>query len=202
MQAESAGRLSGWRFFFARRVADYGDAWGDVVGDHAASSDDGVVADGDAGENDGASADPDVASDADRLAGFEVGAAGFGVTGVVGSVDLDGRADLSAVADLDGIDVEEDAVEVEEDAGAEMDVVAVVAEEGRADGGVFAAGGEDFAEEWLMGRGMVRRGVVFVQEGGGVEAFGCEFVVVSDIVLTGQHLLFLCLEWGRHRRLS
>ncbi len=102
---------------------------------------------------------------------------------MIGGVDLDGGADLGAVADLDGVDVEEDAVEVEEDAGAQVDVVAVVAVEGWADGGVFAAGGDDFCELDKVGGGVVWGGVVFVEERGGVEAFGGEGGVVGDVEL-------------------
>ena len=176
-----AGRLCGWRFFFARRVADDCDAGWDVVCDYTAGSDDGVVADGDAGEDDRTSADPDVAADADWFAALEVGASSFGVAGMVCGVDLDGGPDLGAIADFDGVDVEEDAVEVEEDAGAEMDVVAVVAEEGWADGGVLAARGEDLGEEGWVGCRMVWSGVVFVQERGGMEAFGCQDRVLGVV---------------------
>jgi len=185
-------------------VADDCDAGRDVVGDYGAGSDNGAVADGDAGEDDGASADPDVAANADWFATLEVAEAGFGVARVVGGVDLDGGADLGAVADLDEIDVEEDAVEVEEDSGAEVNVVAVVAEEGWADGGVFAAGGEDFAEEGRVGSRVVRGGVVFVQESGGVEAFGDEGGVLGVVEFAGEHLLLFGLSdglglLGRHR---
>jgi len=185
-------------------VADDCDAGWDIVGDYAAGPDDGVVADGDAGEDDGASADPDVAADADWLAALEVAEASFGGARVVGGVDLDDGADLGAVADLDEVDVEEDAVEVEEDAAAEVDVVAVVAEEGRPDGGVLAAGGEDFAEERLVGCRVMWGGVVFVQERCGVEAFGDEGGVLCVVEFAGEHLLLFGLSdglglLGRHR---
>jgi len=201
---EALAGLSGWRFFFAGRIADDCDAGRDVVGDDGACSDDGVVADGDAGEDDGAAADPDVAADANWLAALEVGAACFGIAGVIGGVDLDGGADLGAVADLDGVDIEENTIEVKEDAGAELDVIAVVAEEGRTDGGVLAAGGEDLFKERLMGAGVMRGGVVFVEECGGVEAFDGEGGVFGVVEFAGEHLLFfgisdgLCLL-GRHR---
>ena len=197
-------RLFGRRFFFAGGVAEDCDAGWDVVGDYGAGSNDSVVADSDAGQEDGSAADPDVAADADGLAGFEVGAAGLGIAGMVGGVDLDGWADLGAVADLDGVDVEQDAVEVEEDAAAEVDVVAVVAEEGWADGGVFAEGAENFGEERRVRGGVVGRGVVFVQERDGVEAFGYESRVFGVVEVAGEHLLFFGISvglrfLGRHR---
>ena len=166
-------------------VADDGDAGWDVMGDYAAGSDDCVVADGDAGEDDGASTDPDVAADADWLAALEVGTASFGIAGMIGGVDLDGGTDLGAVAYLDKVDVEQNAVEVEKDTGAEMDVVAIIAEKGWADGGVLAAGGKDLGKEGLVRGGVVRRGVVFVQECGGVEAFGGERGVFGVVELAG-----------------
>ncbi len=56
---------------------------------------------------------------------------------MVGGVDLRRGPDLGAVADRDFDDVEDDAVEIEEDAVAETDVVAIVAVEGRTDHGVL-----------------------------------------------------------------
>ena len=55
----------------------------------------------------------------------------FGFDGMRGGVDLDGRTEQREVADAHRAHVEDDAVEVEEDALAEQDVRAVVAEEGR-----------------------------------------------------------------------
>ena len=71
----------------------------------------------------------------------------FGVARMIGGVDLHRRPDLGAVADRDFDDVEDDAVEVEEDAVAETDVVAIVAVEGRTDHGVLADVAEAFAEQ-------------------------------------------------------
>ena len=117
----------------------------DIPRDHAAGADHRAVADGDAGQDDGAAADPDVAADPHRAAEFEAGPPRFGVARVVGGVDLRRGPDLGAVADDNFDHVEDDAVEVEKHPVAEPDVVAVVAEERRADHGA----GADMAE---MGR--------------------------------------------------
>ena len=72
-------------------------------------------------------------------------APGFGVARMVGGVDLHRRSDLGAVADADFDDVEDDAVEIQEHAVAETDVVAKVAKERRPDHGAGADMGETFA---------------------------------------------------------
>ena len=143
VQKERWLRLFGRRFLFAGGIADDGDAGWDVVSDNAPCTDDGIVANGDAGEDDSASTNPDISADADGETEFEVGATGFGVARVIGCIDLYGGTDLGAVADFDAVDVEQDAVKVEKNTGAEVNVVAVVAEEWWANGGVFAAGADD-----------------------------------------------------------
>ena len=64
---------------------------------------------------------------------------------MIGGVDLHRRPDLGAVADHDLDHVEDDAVEIQEHAVAEADVVAVVAMKRRTDDGVLADMGEAFA---------------------------------------------------------
>src|SRR3546814_9849037 len=61
---------------------------------------------------------------------------------MIGGQDLHARADLSLVTDGDRDDVQDHAVEVEEDMRAEADVEAVVAVERRADDASLADGGE------------------------------------------------------------
>lgn len=173
-------------------VAGYGPAGGYVAGDDGAGADDGVVSYGDAGQDDGAATDPDVLADGDGPGAFKAGAAGVGVARMVCSVDLDGWANLGAVADVDGHDVEEDAVEVEEDVAAEVDVVAVVTEERWADCG----GGPDGCEKGLeKGAAMVRVGcgVEAEEDGFGGLAVGDEFGIHGVIEDAGEHLLLFCL---------
>jgi hypothetical protein len=100
------------------------------------------------------------------------------------------RPDLHVVADGDGGDVEGDQPEVGERPGADADLVAVVAHEGRAD---LAAGAEP-AEELLedpslrarRGRG---RAVEPCQELPGPRGLGDQLGVVGDVEVAGQHPL-------------
>src|SRR6185369_7247235 len=106
------------------RISSDCDARADIPRHHAAGADQRAVADRDAGQEDGAAADPDVAADSHRAAELQAGFSRIGVARVVGRVDLHGGPDLGAVADDDLDDVENDAIEVEEDAVAEADVIA------------------------------------------------------------------------------
>ncbi len=186
---------SGARRWRTRGVANDGRAGRNVSGDYAARADDGVVADGDAGKDDGSAADPYVGTDADGATALKAGAASFGIARMVGGVDLDGGADLGLVTDFDGGDVEQDAVEVKEDAAAEADVVAIVAEKWRTDDGAVTAGGEELAEQRGMSHPVVGRGVVLVEQGGGVVAVGDESGVASVVELAREHLFFFGFFW-------
>src|SRR6185312_2882060 len=164
---------------------------GDVPCDHAAGADHSAVADGDARQDDGAAADPDVAADPDRAAEFEPGATGLGIAGMIGSVDLHRGADLGAVADHDLDDVEDDAVEIEEDAVAETDVVAIVAEERRTDHGVVADMAESLAEQRVPFADRQRqRGVVTRHPRFRSRLFGAE-LGIGAIELAREHFLLL-----------
>jgi len=57
---------------------------------------------------------------------------------MIGGVDLRCGSDLGAVADADFDDIQDDAVEVQENPVAETDIIAEVAEERRADHGARA----------------------------------------------------------------
>jgi hypothetical protein len=182
--------------FCSCRASDDSGPGGHVTGDDGAGTDDGIVADGDAGKDDGGAANPNVGADADGAAVFEMSAADLGGAGVVGCVDLRVGADLGEIADLDGADVEENAVEVEEDSATDADVVSVVDEEGWADDGAVADGGEDLFELDEVRGGVVRGGVVFVQERSYMEAVGGEGGIVRVVELAGEHLFFLGFGGG------
>lgn len=109
-----------------------------VARHHAARTDDRVVAHGHARQHDRARADPRVATDAYRPAELQPGRALAGIAGMVRGEQLHARTDLRAVADVHFDDVEDAAIEIQEDALAEPDVVASVAMEWRADDGAFA----------------------------------------------------------------
>jgi hypothetical protein len=72
--------------------------------------------------------DPDITSDADRTAKLQAGSPFHRVTWMVGRQDLHSRPDLGTVADRYLDDVEDHAVEVQENARAEADIEAVVAD--------------------------------------------------------------------------
>src|SRR3546814_10055467 len=124
-----------------------------VPRDHTARSDDGIVADTHPRQDEGAAADPDVAPDIDRAAELEPGRPLREAARMIGGQDLHARADLSLVTDGDRDDVQDHAVEVEEDMRAEADVEAVVAVERRADDAYVADGGEALEEELKPFRG-------------------------------------------------
>ena len=94
---------------------------GDVARDDAAGADDGPRSDRHAGQMIGRPADPDVGPDRHRLAELPRSPQ-LGLERMRRGVDLHGGTEQREVADADGADVEDDAVEVEEDALAEKDV--------------------------------------------------------------------------------
>lgn len=112
----------------------------------APSSNDGARTNGDARQNDGAASHPDVRADDDRLAVF-LPSPGRGIQWMKWRVDLHRRSKESEIPDRDGADVEHDAIEVEEDALAEVNVLAVVAVEGRLHPDGVAAGAKKPAED-------------------------------------------------------
>src|ERR1700738_3356337 len=136
----------GSRFRVARpgRIAGNDLVRPDIPRHHAAGADQGAVADGHAGQDDGAAADPDVAADPHRAAEFEAAGPRLGVARVVGGVDLHRRSDLGAVADRYLDNVEDHAIEVQEHAIAETDIIAKVAKERRPDHGAGADMSETF----------------------------------------------------------
>ena len=113
------------------RIPDDRFPGGDISGHHTPRSDHRAIADRHSGQDDRAAADPHVATDRHRPAQFEAVAAKLRIARMVRGIDLHGRADLSAIADRDGDDVQEHAVVIEENTVTETDVVAVVAEERR-----------------------------------------------------------------------
>lgn len=96
------------------------------------------------GRNDGAAADPDVAADPHLASEFEAAGPGFGVARMVGGIDLHRGSDLGAVADRYLDNVEDHAIEVQEHAIAETDIITKVAKEWRPDHGAGADISETF----------------------------------------------------------
>src|SRR6185312_3309586 len=114
----------------AARVAGGEHARRDVAGDDAAGADHRFGADRYAGADNRAAADPYIRTDRDRLGVF-LRPPQLGVQRMGRRVELHRGAEHREVADRHGADVEDHAVEVEEDAVAEVDVGSIIAEEGR-----------------------------------------------------------------------
>lgn len=129
------------------RIAGSGLARPDIPCHDTARPDHGPVADGDAGQDDGAATDPDVGADPHRAAEFETAGPCCGVARMVGRVDLDRGSDLGALADRDLNDIQDHAIEVQEHAIAEANIVAEVAKERRADHGAGTDMSQTFAEQ-------------------------------------------------------
>src|SRR5690242_4433226 len=66
---------------------------------------------------------------------------------MIGCENLHGGANLRAITDADGDDIEYHAVEIEKDAGAEADVETVIAIKWRPDHGTFADKGQALHQE-------------------------------------------------------
>src|SRR3546814_8351259 len=126
-----------------------------VPRDHTARSDDGIVADTHPRQDEGAAADPDVAPDLDRAAELEPGRPLREAARMIGGQDLHARAALRLVTDGYRDDVQDHAVEVEEDMRAEADVDAGGAVERRADDASLADGGR--SAERRVGKEWCRR---------------------------------------------
>ena len=73
-----------------------------------------------------------------RTAEFDAAAPRLGIAGMIGGVDLRGGSDLRSIADGHFDDIQDDAIEVQENLIAEPDVVAEVAEKRWADHGAGA----------------------------------------------------------------
>ena len=131
----------------AARVTAGDDVGRDVAHDHTAGCDDGIVADGHAGGDGHAAANPHVVADGDGPGIFEPLVATLHIDGVAGSIEAHVGGNEYVVADGDGGLVEHHAVEVGKEVFAYVDVVAVVAQEGRYDGEPFGRGAQNVAEQ-------------------------------------------------------
>src|SRR5262245_17670420 len=176
------------------RVSGDGLPRGNVPGHHAAGADHRAVADGDAGQDDRTAADPDIAADAHGTAKLEPGTPRVGITRMVRSINLHGGADLGTIADRHLDDVKDDAIEVEEDAVAEADVVAIVAMKWRPDHGIDADMSKTLAQQRMAHRyGLRQRGVISNEPGFGCGLVSAEFGI-GAIQFARQHLLLLGLQ--------
>src|SRR5690348_12349810 len=138
-----------------------------------------------------AAAHPDVRADVDGLAVF-LRPAKRRVERMQRREDLDAGSEQGVVADADFAHVEDGAVEIEEHPGAEMDVRAVVAVEGRLHPHAVATGAEQFLE--YAAPSALLRVLASVQRGAQRSralARSREFRIARVVELAGEHFLAL-----------
>src|SRR4051812_36520947 len=190
-RAHGRERLFGNLANDAAGIAGREDAVRHVARDDAAGADHGAVADAHARQDDRAAADPHVGPDVDRLAEF-LAAAQLRVERVHRRIDLHRRPEQRKAADTHAAHVEDDAVEVEEDALAKLDVCAVVAEEGRLHPHRLAAAAEQLAQEAppfvLL---PFARGVQVLAEIARALASRDQLEIERIVEVAGQHLVAL-----------
>src|SRR5216683_425329 len=174
------------------RISGDGLACADIARDHAAGPDHRPVANGHAGQDNGAASDPDIAADPHRTPEFDAAAPGLGIAGMVGGVDLRGGSDLRSIADGHFDDIEDDAIEVQENLVTETDIVAEVAEKRWPDHGAGADMTETFGQQRVaLGYRKRQRCVVAHQPGFARSLIGCYFGVAGTIKFAREHLLLL-----------
>lgn len=117
------------------------------MGDDAAGTDYGIVANTHTGKQDGAAADPGIAADIDWTPELQPSLARRRIARVGGGVDLHCGTDLRPIADHDRNHVENDAIEIEEDVRSNPDIVAVITVKGLPDNSAVANFGKPFFED-------------------------------------------------------
>ena len=96
------------------RIARDDRAYGDIARYHSSRANDRIVPNRDTWQNNGSAADPNMAADANRPPELKPFASHQRIAGVVSAVDLNGWADLGAIAYGDFYHIKNDAVEIEE----------------------------------------------------------------------------------------
>src|ERR1700738_667396 len=174
------------------RISGDGLACADVPRDHAAGPDHRAVANRHAGQDNGAAPDPDITADSHRSPEFGPPAPGLGIAGMVGGVDLRRRSDLRSIADGHFDDIQDDAIEIQENFIAETDVIAKVAEKRRGAHGGCADMIETLGQQRVARRhGQRQRRVVAHQPGFVGGLIGGYFGIAGTIKFAREHpLLF------------
>lgn len=114
-----------------RRVPCHRRIVRNVLGDHAAGPDDAALANRDSGADDDPAAQPAVFADADAVAGFDGLSAFYVIKRMLRREQLDLGTNQHMVFNVDVGPVQEHAIEVDEDAFADVEVAAVIAIERR-----------------------------------------------------------------------
>jgi hypothetical protein len=122
-----------WSCCETGRVAACSRATGNVASDDATRTDHGIITYGYTRQNDRAAANPYVLTDLDRAPKLGTRSANRWITGMVCRVYLGRRADLCSRPNSHRNDVENYAIEIDEDTWPDPDIVAVVAMKWRSD---------------------------------------------------------------------
>jgi hypothetical protein len=171
-------------------IAEGDSPGGNVARDYAPCTDQGIVADAHTRKDDSAAADPDIASDPDGTTELQTGGPLCRIARMSRGEDLHRRPDLCLFADADRDNVENHAVEIEEDSRTETDVEAVVAMKRRPDHRILTDGGEAFRQKSsAFGVGSCECCIVAHQPSMRHRPFGFEFRVAGVVEIAGQHLL-------------
>lgn len=117
--------------YLPRRVSCHRRVVRDILGDHAAGSDDTSLANRDPGADDDPAAQPAVLADADAVAGFDGLPAFHIIQWMLRREQLDLGTNQHMVFNVDVGPVQEHAIEIDEDAFADVEVAAVIAIERR-----------------------------------------------------------------------
>src|SRR5690606_27604895 len=170
------------------RTPDRDDTGRHVPGHHRAGADHGVVADGHARQHDDPAAQPHVVPDGDGPGGLQLVAARLRLQRVCGGEQLHVGPDLAVLADGDRRDVQRGQVVVDEGAGADGDVAAVVDVQRRPDLGLLAERAEEFFQQGPRRPGVLGEGglVAGGQAHGPLLAAG-DLRVVGDVEVTRLH---------------
>ncbi len=106
--------------------------------------------------------------------------------------ELDVRTDLNVVADHDLGDIEGHQAEVHERPGPDVDLIAVIAVHGRPDLRSFAEISEQVVQKTPAQVGIgCGAAVEPLHQGHGPQVVSCQFGVVGDVEVTGEHAFAL-----------
>ena len=163
-----------------------------ILRNHTAGTNDGVVANGNTGTDDGIAADPDMAADGYRNSVIMAVASDSGVNGVVGGIDGNLGTEHHIVTDGDLPAIQENTIVVAEKVVTDADIVAVVTEEGGFDIGVLARVGKQFLYQGLFLLRLCFKGLV--QKPG--DAHGIVMSSKQVFVQFIEHPVLLQLPFG------
>lgn len=128
-------------------IANHGLSSGHIARDHASCPHHGFVTNRHARQDERSAPNPDISADVDRASEFQSSLARCRIARMVGGQDLNSRPNLGPVANADLDNIQDDAVEVQENSGAKGDVEPVVAVERRSYAGPVTDAREALAQQ-------------------------------------------------------